>query len=121
MSESEFLPEGTLRGLPGPLPKGERILWQGAPTTAGVLMRVFHARLVAVWFAAAAVAFGLTAGSMAQALAIVGPTLLVCAGAILLMAGLAWLVHRTTVYTITDRRIVLHIGIALPITLNLPF
>ena len=29
----DFLPEGTPRGLPGPLPAGERILWQSKPTT----------------------------------------------------------------------------------------
>ena len=29
----DFLPEGTLRGLPGPLPAGERLLWQGAPVS----------------------------------------------------------------------------------------
>ena len=46
----DFLPEGTLRGLPGPLPAGERLLWQGAPTIAGLLVRVFHARLVIAWF-----------------------------------------------------------------------
>ena len=71
----DFLPEGTPRGLPGPLPAGERILWQGAPTTAGLLVRVFHARLVIAWFSACALAFGLAAGTPTAALRIVGPTL----------------------------------------------
>ncbi|MDP4003802.1 photosynthetic complex putative assembly protein PuhB [Methylobacterium sp. NEAU K] len=117
----DFLPEGTLRGLPGPLPAGERILWQGAPTTAGLLVRVFHARVVTAWFAVCALAFGLAAGSPGAALATVGPTLLVGAGAVALLWLLAWLTHRTTVYTVTNRRIVLHAGIALPVTHNLPF
>jgi hypothetical protein len=117
----DFLPEGTLRGLPGPLPAGERILWQGAPTTAGLLVRVFHARLVIAWFAACAVAFGLAAGSPGAALAKVGPTLLIGAGAVALLWLLAWLTHRTTVYTVTNRRVVLQAGIALPVTHNLPF
>lgn len=117
----DFLPEGTLRGLPGPLPEGERILWQGAPTTAGLLVRVFHARPVMLWFAATAAAFGLACDSLPAALAVAGPTLLIGTAGIGLLTVLAWLTHRTTVYTITDRRVVLHAGIALPITVNLPF
>lgn len=117
----DFLPEGTLRGLPGPLPDGERILWQGAPTTAGLLMRVFHARPVMLWFAATAAAFGLACDSAQAALAVAGPTLLIGTAGIAVLTVLAWLTHRTTIYTITDRRVVLHAGIALPITINLPF
>ncbi|SDA10808.1 PH domain-containing protein [Methylobacterium sp. UNC378MF] len=117
----DFLPEGTLRGLPGPLPAGERILWQSAPTTAGLLVRVFHARLVIAWFAVCALAFGLAAGSPAAALKVVGPTLVIGAGAVALLWLLAWLSHRTTLYTVTNRRVVLQAGIALPVTHNLPF
>ena len=107
----DFLPEGTPRGLPGPLPAGERILWQGAPSTAGLLVRVFHARLVVAWFAICALALGIAAGSPGAALATVGPTLLVGTGALALLWGLAWLTHRTTVYTVTNRRVVLQAGI----------
>jgi hypothetical protein len=117
----DFLPEGTLRGLPGPLPAGETILWQGAPTSAGLLVRVFHARLVIAWFAACALALGLAAGSPAAALAVIGPTLAIGAVGLALLWLLAWLSHRTTVYTVTNHRIVLQAGIALPVTHNLPF
>ena len=117
----DFLPEGTPHGLPGPLPDGERILWQGAPTTAGLLVRVFHAPLVMLWFAATAAAFGLACDSAQVALTVAGPTLLIGTAGIGVLTLLAWLTHRTTVYTVTDRRVVLHAGIALPITINLPF
>ncbi|GJE10235.1 MULTISPECIES: photosynthetic complex putative assembly protein PuhB [Methylobacterium] len=117
----DFLPEGTPRGLPGPLPAGERILWQGSPTTAGLLVRVFHARLVIAWFAVCALAFGLAAGAPAAALKVVAPTLAVGAAGLALLWLLAWLTHRTTLYTVTNRRIVLQAGIALPVTHNLPF
>ncbi len=123
MSESDFLPEGTLRGMPGPLPAGERILWRGAPTLSGVLLRAFHARLVMLWFAGVAGLLAIAAGASGgptRALTVAGPTLLVGLGALGLLTVLAWLVHRTTVYTLTDRRVVMHVGIALPITLNLP-
>ncbi len=124
MSQSEILPENTPRGLPGPLPEGERILWQGAPTTFGVTLRAFHAQAVAAWFGLMALMLGAgtaAGGSFARALTISAPTLAIGAFAIGLLAFFGWLVHRTTVYTITNRRVVLHVGIALPITLNLPF
>ncbi|MGZ2821903.1 photosynthetic complex putative assembly protein PuhB, partial [Pseudomonas aeruginosa] len=38
-----------------------------------------------------------------------------------LLVLLGYLAARTTVYTITSRRLVMRIGIALPMTLNLPF
>ncbi|MCJ2067526.1 PH domain-containing protein [Methylobacterium sp. J-030] len=117
----DFLPEGTPRGLPGPLPAGERILWQGAPTTTGLLVRVFHARLVIAWFGVCALAFGLAAGSSGAALTVVVPTLVIGGGGVALLWLLAWLTHRTTLYTVTNRRIVLQAGIALPVTHNLPF
>jgi hypothetical protein len=117
----DFLPEGTPRGLPGPLPAGERILWQGSPTTAGLLVRVFHARLVIAWFAVCALAFAAAADSVAGALKVVLPTLVIGAGGVALLWLLAWLTHRTTLYTLTNRRIVLQAGIALQVTHNLPF
>ena len=124
MSAGEFLPDNTPRGLPGPLPVGERILWQGAPTAGGIAQRAFHGRLVAAWFGATALLLGLLAaadGSTARAVAVAGPTVAIGLAALALIAGLGWLVHRTTTYTLTDRRLVMQVGIALPITLNLPF
>jgi hypothetical protein len=43
------------------------------------------------------------------------------AGLVALLAGYCWLVGRTTVYTVTDRRLVMRVGVAVPISLNLPF
>jgi hypothetical protein len=34
---------------------------------------------------------------------------------------MAWLTAKTTVYTVTNRRVVLHIGVVLDLTLNLPY
>jgi hypothetical protein len=39
-------------------------------------------------------------------------------GILLLMA---WLTERTTVYTLTNKRLLMRIGVALPMTINLPF
>jgi len=37
-------------GLPGNLPPGESIVWQGSPDWQTLARAVFHTRLVAVWF-----------------------------------------------------------------------
>jgi len=42
-------------------------------------------------------------------------------GTVGIPAVLAWLFSRTTVYTIASRRVVLRSGVALPMTLNIPF
>ncbi len=37
------------------------------------------------------------------------------------LAGLGWLYSRTTVYTITNKRVVIRFGVALPKAFNIPF
>ena len=37
------------------------------------------------------------------------------------MAVYAWAIRRSTVYSITNRRVVISFGIALPVTFNIPF
>jgi Bacterial PH domain len=113
------------RGLPGPLPPGERVLWKGAPTMAGLAIRAFHVRKVAVYFlllalwkAGSAQAAGLP---LAEAASRAGVMLMFGAGAIAILSLIAWGYARTTVYTLTDRRVVIRSGIAIPVTVNLPF
>lgn len=111
-------------GLPGPLPVGERILWQGRPSASGITRRVFHAPLVGLWFAGLALWAGVPAlmeGSLLDAAILVGPTVALGFGAIAILSILGWFAARTTTYTITNKRLVLRVGIALPVTLNLPF
>ncbi|WP_027173840.1 photosynthetic complex putative assembly protein PuhB [Methylobacterium sp. 10] len=111
-------------GLPAPLPPGEHILWQGRPCAFGIAARALHARLVGLWFVGLALWAAippLGEGAFGQALLLAGPTLLVGAGAVALLGLLGWLSARSTTYTITNRRVVMRLGIALPMTLNLPF
>jgi hypothetical protein len=58
-----------------------------------------------------------TVGALQSALGLL-PVAVVSLG---LLAGLAWLTARTTVYTITTKRIVLRFGFALPKAINIPF
>ncbi|MFO1160326.1 MAG: photosynthetic complex putative assembly protein PuhB [Reyranellaceae bacterium] len=122
MSEFDIEP---VRGLPAPLPEGETLLWQGHPEWRALALRAFHVGHVALYFGLLAVWAVATAWSngagWATSLASAGWVPVMAAAALVLIGLLAWLSARTTVYTITSRRIVLRIGIALPIIINVPF
>lgn len=111
-------------GLPEPLPAGERILWQGAPDWRVLARRAFHVRKLVLYFgvimtARAAFVHAETGNAADTAMAVVmlAPLVAFCIG---LMLFMAWLTARTTVYTLTDRRIVMRVGIVLSPTFNLP-
>jgi hypothetical protein len=111
-------------GLPERLPVGERLLWQGAPDWRLLARNGFHWRKFALYFALLIGwrVFGLLADgagfvTVATALAWMVPLAAAALGFIVL---LAWLVGRTTLYTLTERRLVLRIGIVLSVTFNLP-
>jgi hypothetical protein len=114
-----------VRGLPQQLPSGEQVLWQGEPSWKGLALRAFHVRKVAIYFGillawriATALSAGLAPLAFLKALA---PLCLVGGAAVLALLGLAFWTGRTSIYTITNRRIALRIGIALSITVNVPF
>lgn len=112
-----------VRGLPERLPAGERLLWQGVPDAKALARQAFHVRTLAFYFAALLAwnaAASLSGGAAAAARSTLLPALL-AAGALGLLMLLARLTARTTVYTITSRRVVIRFGIALPVTVNLPF
>lgn len=119
MSEYSHEP---IRGLPGNLPPGETLLWQGAPDWRRMARDAFHVRLVAIYFALllAWAVIDMMAGSSTSPIGIITTAALgaVCLG---LLSGLAWLSARTTVYSITSRRVVMRFGMALPKCINLPF
>jgi hypothetical protein len=111
-------------GLPEPLPGSERILWQGAPDWRGLALRAFHVRKLALYFGLILavrgmflMADGASAGDAAIDLLWLAPVPMF---ALAMLASLAWLTSRTTVYTLTDKRLVLRIGIVLTLTFNLP-
>lgn len=122
MNEHDFEP---IRGLPGDLPPGETILWQGAPNWLTLAEQAFHVRAVAAYFAAmlawrtaGAVVGGEPAVKAFVSAAAVTPIAFVALG---ILAFMAWLNSRTTVYTITNRRVVMRFGAAIPKAINIPF
>jgi hypothetical protein len=109
-------------GLPEPLPAGERILWQGAPDWRALAVHAFHLRQLAIYFGLMLLLQAMYlsdqgAGVMLRSLMASGLMALTALG---LLALTAWLSARTTLYTLTSRRVVMRIGIVLTITLNLP-
>jgi hypothetical protein len=120
--EHEFEP---VPGLPEELPPGEKLLWQGSPDWRALAVRAFHVRKLVVYFAilvvvrvAVLLGAGATAGEMVLAALFMAMLGVVAVG---VMAGLAWLTARATVYTVTDRRVVLRVGIVLTLAFNIPF
>jgi Bacterial PH domain len=120
--EHDFEPT---RGLPGMLPKGERVLWQGSPQWRAVLVHVLHVRWVAAYFGAivawrfaANLGDGLTLGAATTSALWLTPLWATVIGA---MALYAWGVARTTVYTITSKRLVIRQGVAIEMAVNVPF
>ena len=112
-------------GLPELLPPGEKILWQGAPNWWTVAVRVMHIKTLAIYFALMLLWRSGTVisetGSTVAALKSIALPVPLALTALGLLALFAWLTSRTTVYTFTNRRVVMRIGIVLSVTFNLPY
>ena len=109
--------------LPADIPEGERVLWFGRPEWVSLARTAYRADLVAAYFGALAVWNAVAdseAGAVAVAIAI-GKSLVLGAACLGLLSLLAWLSARTTLYVVTSRRIVMKVGIALPIFFNIPY
>jgi hypothetical protein len=118
-------------GLPSALPPGERVVWQGRPSWLHLAVHAFHVRKIAVYFALmlAVQAINLTApdsGTGWKAVAEVDWKPLWVASSLYafalgLLLGTAWLSASSTLYTLTNKRVVMRIGIVLTLTFNLPY
>lgn len=116
-------PRAVIPGIGEALPEGESLLWTGSPVRHEVARRVCHARGVLWYFGglgALVLAGGVSDGSVRPSLA--GAAILLAMGATVFGFAhvYAALVARTTVYALTERRLVLRIGVAIPAVLNVP-
>jgi hypothetical protein len=124
MSHDDFEFE-PVRGLPAELPKGEQLLWQGAPEWKSLAVHAYHVRKVAGYFGvlvAWRLGMGLYNGHTSAAMA-VSCVLLLAFGALAvgMLSLLAYLNARSTVYSITSRRVILRHGVAVSLTMTVPF
>lgn len=121
-AEHEF--EASL-GLPEPLPAGEMILWQGAPSWTSMAKHVFRLQWLAAYFAVIVVlqVYSVAGGEggLAEAWSSVALAVFLAAIGLLLIGLLAYWSATTTMYTLTNRRIVMRVGIVLTVTFNLPY
>jgi len=123
MAHNDF-ETGPMRGLEKNLPDGESVLWQGSPKAWPLAKSAMSLHWVLGYFGLLAVWRGLALGADGGVSAGLGAALWyiiagLVAGGLILTA--AWIFARATVYTITTVRVVLQIGAALTMSINLPF
>lgn len=123
MSHDDFAFEPQ-QGLPERLPRSEVMLWQGRPSAWALLRDAYGLRwilgyfgLVVLWRGAA----GWLDGGIARSLAMAIPYLILGALAFAVVGALALVAARSTLYSVTTARVVMRIGAALTVTLNLPY
>jgi hypothetical protein len=119
--EYEFEPQ---YGLPERLPLDEFIVWQGSPDVAALASSAFHIKKLAIYFALLIAACAWPAleegaGVMAVLLSIkwIAPLALIGLVSVWIMA---YMTSRTTVYTLTNKRMVMRLGIVFTVSFNLP-
>ena len=120
--DDDIRPE-PVRGLPEALPPGERIVWQGAPSPWRLTVDALKARWVAGWFALLAfwrAGATLADGTLADAGRVVATYALICGIVLAILWACGWVMAKATVYTLTNRRVVMRIGAALTLTLQIP-
>lgn len=112
-------------GLPSHLPEGEAIVWQGRSDAKGLAIHAFHIRTVALYLGTAAVlrlVIGVSTGqAFAEAFRTSAMIAVFAAAAVAVLSLLAWSMARRSVFTITDRRVVIRHGVAFRKYINLPF
>lgn len=112
-------------GLPESLPQDEFILWQGAPNWISMAKHVFRLQWLSFYFAVIVIwqlisvagsegglADGWSSVALAFGLAVTG---------LILVGLMAYWSATEALYTLTNRRIVMRIGIVLTVTFNLPY
>ncbi|MGF1650017.1 MAG: photosynthetic complex putative assembly protein PuhB [Hyphomicrobiaceae bacterium] len=118
----EFEP---IAGLPKALPKGETILWSGSPEKWRLGHQIFATRWVALVFVVLALSSlfsGLTPNATTTQLAVRFLMILTAGAAVVAFAAtMGWLIAINTVYTITDKRLVIRHGVTMPMAVNVPF
>ena len=123
-NHDDFQGPEPIRGLPERPPEGEKILWQGSPSWWALARDALMIRWVAIYFAFLALWRGLVAGTTVDVdTGWQAALILLTMGAIAcgILAAVAFVQARAAVYTVTNRRIVLRIGAALTVALNLPY
>jgi hypothetical protein len=123
MSQDDFAFE-PIRGLPERPPEGEVILWQGQPNWLRLSVDSLNVWWVLGYFIFLFVWRFISVSDLlpiSQAVLVSLPFLAFGLLVTLLLMLVGFIQANATVYTITNKRVVMRIGAALTVTLNLPF
>lgn len=109
-------------GLPEKLPKGEHILWQGAPEWRSLGVQVFRLRGLSIYFSLmlllqASYISGQPGDWSFKPLLLTGSMVGLTLGS---LAVWAWMSAKASMYTITNKRVVMRVGVVFSLTFNLP-
>jgi hypothetical protein len=112
-------------GLPATLPDGETIVWQGTPDWKQLAVHAFHVRKIAIYFVLmVGIQFTHLWGDGLVGRELIVPIVVSISMASLALALLttcAWFAGKSSLYTFTNKRVVMRIGIVLTLTFNLPY
>ena len=103
---------GDRLGTPAP---DEKVLWKGRPSVGLLARTAFHTRTLGLYMGALAVISLATGRADAAAVAAGGGIVLIA-----LLYFLAWLSARSTLYILTDVRLIMRIGMAIETRINVP-
>jgi hypothetical protein len=119
-NQHDIIPDG----LPDHLPDGERLLWQGRPDWKRLAINAFHVRKVALYFLLIIVVQAAARiwhqQNTAEAVRLTPYLVLMAVAAMSILLLFAYASAKTTLYTLTSKRLLMKVGIALPAYINLP-
>jgi len=112
-----------IEGVDEPLPGDEIVLWSGTPAAPAVARHVLHRRVWGAYLGAMVVLVGVNASTslpIADVVRVLVLPLFLAAAVIGAVTWLSRLIARTSRYVITSRRVVMRVGVAFPIAINIP-
>jgi len=123
MDHDDFATE-PVPGLPELPPEGERILWQGRPDWLRLAWESLSLPWVIGYFVLLALWRFIAVSDLmpfGQALGASVPFLLLGGVVVAALMLVGYVQARSTMYTVTNKRVAMRIGAALTVTLNLPY
>lgn len=116
-------PRRWIPGVDEPLPEGEEILWSGSPDARATTRHVMHLRVWGTYMAVLVVLVAISAFSTLPPADVARVLILPLLLTAVLLASVTWFgraIARTSSYVVTSRRVILQVGIAFPISINIP-
>ena len=110
-------------GFPESVPTSEKVIWQGRPCPLLIARRIFFLPHLVFYFfmmSFLSLLFQIDILTTKDLLIDFLSNMLLGSVAIFLLLAISYLVSSTTVYSITDKRLVMRIGIVLNLSLNIP-